>query len=146
VGDKLKKLKKEDYETLAEFRYQLRRFERVSENLSRKEGLTGQQYLLLLQLKGYPGRAWATIGELAERLQALHHSVVGLVDRCVERGLIVRKAGAGKPRSVEVHLTQEGERCLEHLAALHRAELAVVKGVFNVPEIDIDELQLGDPR
>jgi DNA-binding MarR family transcriptional regulator len=136
------RLKKQDYETLAEFRYQWRRFERVSEKIVRQEGITVQQYVLLLQLKGYPGREWATIVELAERLQAHHHSVVGLVDRCAERGLVRRQPSTRSRREVEVHLTAAGELCLEHLAKMHRAALAAQRNVFKVPIIE-EEVEPG---
>ena len=77
---------KADYELLSEFRYQLRRFMRFSEDAVQAEGMTPLQYQLLLQLKGFPGREWATVGELAERLQAQHHGVVALVTRCEGAG------------------------------------------------------------
>ena len=48
----------------------------------------------MLQVKGFPGRNWATIGELAERLQAKHHGVVALVSRCESLGLVQRQASA----------------------------------------------------
>jgi hypothetical protein len=70
----------------------MRRFVRFSERAAQGEGITPQQYLLLLHVKGLPGRAWALVGELAERLQ--------------------------------------------RLAALHRAELKSLAGVFEVPQID----------
>ena len=63
-------LKKSDFTALSEFRYQMRRYERFSENAVQAEGITPLQYLLLLHIKGYQEREWATIGELAERLQA----------------------------------------------------------------------------
>ena len=63
-------LVKSEFEALAAFRYQLRRFLLFSELLTRRHGVTNLQYLLLLQVKGFPGREWANIGELAERLQA----------------------------------------------------------------------------
>jgi len=81
------RISKKQYETLADFRYQLRRFLRHSEELSRRHGLTPLQYQLMLQLKGYPGRDMATVTELAERLQAKHHGVVALVTRCEQQGL-----------------------------------------------------------
>ena len=64
-------MSKTDFEKLAHFRYQLRRFLRFSEEVTRRKGITMLQYLLMLQIKGYPGREWATVGELAERLQAV---------------------------------------------------------------------------
>ena len=63
-------LSKQDFETLSDFRYHLRRFLRASEDLIHSEGITPLQYQLLLHIKGYAGREWATVGELAERLQA----------------------------------------------------------------------------
>ena len=58
-----------DYQALAEFRYQLRRFLRLSEEAVCAHGLMPQHHQLLLALKGLPGGRKATIGELAERLQ-----------------------------------------------------------------------------
>ena len=74
-----RKLDKKDFEALSEFRYRLRRFLRFSEQVTRRNGITPLQYLLLLHLKGFPGRDWATVGELAERLQAAHHGTVALI-------------------------------------------------------------------
>ena len=45
----------QDYQALSEFRYQLRRFLRFSEDAAQAEGLTGLQYQLLLHIKGNPG-------------------------------------------------------------------------------------------
>ena len=63
-------MSKADFETPAHFRYQLRRFLRFSENVTHQHGVTPLQYQLMLQIHGYPGRSWATVAELAERLQA----------------------------------------------------------------------------
>lgn len=130
-------LDKADFEQLSEFRYQMRRFERFSERAAQSEGITPLQYLLLLHVKGYPGRAWATIGELAERLQAQHHGVVALVSRCETIGLVERRQSETDRRQMEVHLLKPGEAILARLAALHRAELNSLKGTFNVPQIDL---------
>lgn len=126
-------LSKADFDVLAEFRYRLRRFLRFSEEVTRQSGLTPLQYQLLLQLKGYPGREWATVGELAERLQAKHHGVVALVSRCEAAGLVSRYASRADQRRVEVHLTPAGELCVQRLARLHRDELVSVKDGFIVP-------------
>lgn len=120
-------LKKNDYEALSDFRYRLRRFLRFSEEIVRNEGITPLQYLLLLHIKGYPGREWATVGELAERLQSHHHGTVALVSRCENLGLVKRKPSAEDRRQVEIHLTAKGERSLERLARLHRSELLDMK-------------------
>jgi DNA-binding MarR family transcriptional regulator len=98
--------------------------------------VTPLQYLLLLHIKGYPGRDYAYVGELAERLQAQPHGVVALVTRCESRGLVQRRPSERDGREVEVHLLPKGEHLLIRLASLHRAELKASRGVFPVPVIE----------
>lgn len=124
---------KEEFETLSDFRYQLRRFVRWSEELTRRQGVTNLQYLLMLHIKGYAGREWATIGELAERLQAQHHGVVALVSRCEKLGFVRRRPGRADGREVEVHLTAKGEKLVGRLARAHRDELLRLQGILAVP-------------
>ena len=131
------KMTKADYERLADFRYQLRRFLRFSEEVARAQGITSLQYLLMLQIKGFPGREWATVGELAERLQAKHHGVVSLISRCEAVGLVSRSVNGDDRRRVAVKLTAKGQRCLEKLALLHRSELQSSKGRFVVPDMNV---------
>ena len=127
-------MSKADVEQLAHFRYQLRRFLRFSEEVTRKNGITALQYQLMLQIKGFPGRQWATVGELAERLQAKHHGVVSLISRCEAMGLVRRSVSRDDRRQVEVRLTRKGDECLTRLAALHRVELLSAKGKLTVPD------------
>ena len=129
------RMSKADFETLAHFRYQLRRYLRFSEEVTRGNGITPLQYLLLLQIKGFPGRESATVGELAERLQAKHHGVVSLISRCELAGLVRRSVSCSDRRQVDVQLTQEGNECLEQLAGLHRRELLSLQGKFTVPDL-----------
>lgn len=117
---------KADFERLSRFRHRLRRFLRFSEQLCRGHGLTALQYQLLLHVMGFPGRTWATIGELAERLQAQHHGVVALVDRCEKLALLERRAGRSDQRVVEIHLLPKGEQLLARIAAAHRHELRLL--------------------
>ena len=131
-------MSKSEYEALAQFRYQLRRFLRFSEEATRGMGVTPLQYLLMLQIKGFPGRDWATVVELAERLQAKHHGVVALVSRCEAAGLVARNASRGDLRLVEVRLTKKGEQCLERLARLHRAEHLSPRGKLALPDFAAD--------
>ena len=127
-------LSKQDFEALARFRFGIRRYLRFSEEVVRSHGLTPQQYQLLLAIKGFPGRDWATVRELAERLQLRHHSVVELVDRAQGQDLVHRAAHPGDARAVRVLLTAEGERVLGRLAALHRDELRRMETVLAPPE------------
>lgn len=130
-----RRISKVEFETLAHFRYQLRRFLRFSEEVTRSKGITSLQYLLLLQIKGFPGREWATVGELAERLQAHQHGVVSLISRCEASGLVRRSVSGSDRRRVEVRLTRKGEECLEPLARLHRIELLSMRDKFAVPDL-----------
>jgi DNA-binding MarR family transcriptional regulator len=129
-------LTKQDFEALARFRFGIRRYLRFSEETVRRHGLTPQQYQLLLALKGFPGREWATVRELAERLQLRHHSVVELIDRAQRQGLVERAAHPTDARAVRVGLTDEGERVLMRLSALHREELRRVAAVLTPPSWD----------
>jgi DNA-binding MarR family transcriptional regulator len=124
---------KEDFEALSAFRHQVRRYLRWSEQLTRRAGITNLQYLLMLHVKGFAGREWASITELAERLQAQHHGVVALVTRCEKLGFVERRASRTDGRQVEVHLTRKGGRMVDRLARLHREELIRIEGGFSVP-------------
>lgn len=126
---------KREFETLSQFRYQLRRFLRFSEQVTRQNGITPLQYLLLLHIKGFPGRDWATVGELAERLQAQHHGVVALISRCEKLGWVKRAQGRTDRREVEIHLTAKGERMVGKMALLHRDELLSPDGSFLLPQL-----------
>jgi DNA-binding MarR family transcriptional regulator len=112
-----------EYQTLAEFRYQLRRFLRFSEEAARSVGLEPQQHQLLLALKGMPEGRAATVGELAERLQIQHHSTVELINRMVERDLIERSRDENDQRRVNISLTATGDEVLRKLSLLTQKEL-----------------------
>jgi len=128
-------LNKRDFETLAAFRYQIRKFVRFSEQLALKHGIKPQQYQLLLQVRGYPGRDWATVGELAERLQSQHHGVVALISRCEKLGLVERRRSSEDRRRIEIRLLAKGDKLVNKVAHLHRAELLSLQGRFVVPDI-----------
>lgn len=129
-------LTKAEFDALSEFRFQIRRFERFSENAVRACGITPLQYLLLLHVKGYPGRSYATVGELAERLQAKPNGVVALISRSEEHALVERRPSGTDRRQVEIHLLEAGELVLRKLAQRHRAELRSLANVFPIPMIN----------
>ncbi len=126
-------LSKQDFEALAQFRFGIRRYLRFSEEIVRRDGLTPQQYQLLLALKGFPGREWATVREVADRLQLRHHSVVELVNRAQAEGLVERAADPDDGRVVRVLLTGRGEQVLSRLSALHREQLRRMQAVLTLP-------------
>jgi DNA-binding MarR family transcriptional regulator len=126
-------LTKQDFEALARFRFGIRRYLRFSEEVVRGHGLTPQQYQLLLALKGFPGREWATVRELADRLQLRHHSVVELVNRAQGDGLVEREAHPEDGRAVRVVLTSIGQRILARLSTVHRDELRRMQAALVLP-------------
>jgi DNA-binding MarR family transcriptional regulator len=112
-----------ELESLAAFRYALRRFLHFSEEAAREVGLTPQQHQALLSVRGLSRGGPVTIGALAEHLQIRHHSAVGLVDRLEQKGLLERQSGGADRRQVHLALTGEGEGLLIRLSAAHRDEL-----------------------
>jgi DNA-binding MarR family transcriptional regulator len=112
-----------DYESLAELRYQIRRFLHFSEQASRTAGLEPHQHQFMLALKGLPKTGRPRIGELAERLQIRHHSAVELVNRLSAGGYVRRHRGGEDGREVLLSLTPKGEKVLRELSLHHRAEL-----------------------
>jgi len=118
-----KTLTQRDYESLAEFRHQIRRFLRFSERAAREAGLEPRQHQLLLALKGLPPNVRPKIAEVAERLQIQHHSAVELVNRLEAAGFVRRQRGSEDRREVHLQLTPKGEKVLRELSLHHRSEL-----------------------
>lgn len=121
---------------LAWFRYNLRKFLRFSEKAARQCEVTPQQHQLMLGVAGYTGRGTATVSELAEFLQERHNSVVGLVERAAQRGLVRKEHDVNDRRFVFVSLTPQGERLLAELTELHKEEVeAAREALMKSPEI-----------
>jgi DNA-binding MarR family transcriptional regulator len=112
-----------EYRRLAEFRYQLRRFLRFSEEHARLRGMEPQQHQSLLAIKGLPIGMEPTIANLAERMQLAHHSMVELVDRITEKGFATRTRSSEDRRNTWVTLTPKGEKMLTGISVLTYAEL-----------------------
>jgi DNA-binding MarR family transcriptional regulator len=132
-------LRTPDYRHLLEVRTGLRRFLHWSEEQARSAGLTPAQHQLLLAVRGHPGDRPPTIGELADHLLVRHHGAVQLVDRAAAAGLVTRERDAEDHRIVRVHLTPEGDRILESLAARHLDELRRVGLAFGEISAGIEE-------
>lgn len=117
---------KSHYELLAELRHTLRRFHRFSREAAQSAGLTAQQHQALLAIKGFVGRDFVSIGELAAHLHIRHHSAVGLVDRLAKRGFVRRAPSKSDRRRVHVSLTRAGEAKVERLSEAHLQELQLL--------------------
>jgi len=119
----LRPLTEPEYLALGEFRYQLRRFLRHMEEATRALDANPQQYQLVLAVKGLPRDVSPTISRLAERMQLNHNSMVELVDRCEENGLLRRSRSGNDRRQVTLSVTPEGDALLRKLGAAARQEL-----------------------
>jgi DNA-binding MarR family transcriptional regulator len=118
-----KELTLSDYQSLADLRYQIRKFLHFSEQAARVSGVEPHQHQLLLALRGLPKGALPRIGELAERVQIEPHSAVELVNRLAAGGYIERRRGDEDRREVLLALTSKGEKVLRQLSLHHRREL-----------------------
>jgi DNA-binding MarR family transcriptional regulator len=128
---------------LAWFRYNLRKFLRFSEKAARHCGVTPQQHQLMLGVAGYTGRGTATVSELAEFLQERHNSVVGLVERAAQRGLVRKEHDTDDRRYVLVSLTPQGEQILARLTELHKEEVkAAREALMKVPKVPAQVLEV----
>jgi DNA-binding MarR family transcriptional regulator len=113
----------EEYRALAELRHSIRLFVREGDAKARTAGLEPQQYLILLAIRGLPENVEATIRAIADRLALKHHSVVELVDRLEQHGLVRRTRSRDDRRRVFVSLLPRGERLLEEVARHRISEL-----------------------
>ncbi|MEV4238832.1 MULTISPECIES: MarR family transcriptional regulator [unclassified Nocardia] len=117
-------LSDEEYSRLLTFRAGLRRFLHWSERRAADVGLTATQHQLLLAIRGHSDPAGPSIGEIAEYLCTRHHSVVQLIDRTEQLGLVARNREEGKDRRVvRLALTEAGREILARLSATHLEEL-----------------------
>jgi DNA-binding MarR family transcriptional regulator len=107
----------DSYQAAAEFRAELRRFLRRSEDCSRAFGITPRQHLLLLQIAGAPG-ATTTVSELVNTLSLTQSAVTELVQRAEAAGLVTRAPSQEDGRVMHLSLTPLGN---EKLAAIHGA-------------------------
>jgi len=119
----MKKLTLSDYQALAEFRLQIRKFLHFSEQAVKKAGLERGQYQLMLAIKGMPQGVRPRVAELANRMQIQHHSAVELGNRLESRGFVRRERAQQDRREVLLALTPTGERVLSELALHHHEEL-----------------------
>jgi DNA-binding MarR family transcriptional regulator len=115
-------LDRERLQGLAGFRLALRRFLAASEAISKRAGVTQQQYQAMLAIKTWPTQSM-TMGDLADQLLLTHHAAVQLVNRMAKAGVAARAPSSTDRRSVLVKLTEAGEALLDRLAGLHLEEV-----------------------
>jgi DNA-binding MarR family transcriptional regulator len=93
----------------------LRRIVRVlrvgSRAAEKSVGLSGAQLFVLRALKNAPAQS---LNELAERTSTHQSSVSVVVQRLVDRKLVIRTSYAGDTRRVELALSAKGQSLLRH--------------------------------
>ena len=109
--------------SLAEFRYQIRRFLDFSRRAAREAGLAPQQHQLLMVIAGGGAGPSPSIRSLSQRLFLNHNTAVELVNRLEHKGLARRVPHPTDGRRVTVQITPRGRRILTRLARHHFAEL-----------------------
>jgi len=117
--------KKVDYESLAQFRYEIRSFLDFVQRVAAKSGIEPQQYQALLAIRGLRGDETPNVRTLARRMLLRHHSAVELSARLERRGWIKRTRSDNDRREVLLRLTSRGQHLLDKLSQLHREELRV---------------------
>ena len=103
----------EPYEAAASFRVALLSFQRQTEEITARNGLTTQRYLLLLLTRAWTDRGEAvTVKRLCEPLQMTQSAVTQLVLGAEEAGLLRRSPNPDDGRSHHLRLTATGARRL----------------------------------
>jgi len=127
--------------TLAEFRFQLRKFLNFSEMATERRGVAAQQYQLMQVIAAMPDGQQASISYLAERMVLRHNSTVELVDRAERAGLVRREHDESDLRRSLVRLTPHGEEVLNELVIEHLCELGprceyLIRSLQNLQDSD----------
>lgn len=118
-----------NYETLAAFRFELRRFLNFSEQAAKTLGMTPQQHQSLLAIRAAPARMLA-IGDLAEQLFVQPHTASELAERMIALGWLERHSAPEDKRRVLLGLTQQSEEMLGKMSKTHRDEVLRIRSTL----------------
>jgi DNA-binding MarR family transcriptional regulator len=113
----------DEYRELAEFRFQIRCFQSVTEERARELGIDADSYLLLLVIQGLPEGAKPTVVGLSDRMCTSREEVNRLVDMAVARNDISRASSEEGGTADWVKLTRNGRELLRRMALANRDEL-----------------------
>lgn len=137
-----RKLTGEDYAALGAFRYALRRFLAFSEAGAAAHGLTPQQHQALLAVRAHAGPEPISVGALAQSLLIKNHSALGLVERLVERGMLLRAPSPHDRRRVILSLTPQGAAVLETISRNNLGQLKSTMPAFTDLMQAMEQLEL----
>lgn len=116
------KLTDSDFEALASFRHELRRYLAFAHEVAEACGITMQHHQALLAIRASKAQA-LSITELADTLFLRHHSAVELTDRLEKAELAERIGDPRDGRKTLVRLSPRGAQLLNSLAARHLQEI-----------------------
>ena len=129
----MKNLSIADYQALAEFRYQIRKFLHFSDSAIEGAGLERSQYQLMLTIKGMPDGVRPRIRDIADRMLIQHHSAVELIDRLETGGYVRRERGQNDRREVLLaRIHNRGALALE--VSPHRLTPTLVNQYLEIKE------------
>jgi DNA-binding MarR family transcriptional regulator len=111
-----------DFEALAAFRHELRRYLAFAQEVAEATGITMQQHQALLAVHASKERA-LSITELADTMFLRHHSAVELTDRLEKAELAERVRDPTDGRRMLVKLAPRGAELLNSLAVRHLQEI-----------------------
>lgn len=111
-----------EFESLAQFRQELRRYLAFAQAIAEENGITMQHHQALLAIRASPRRI-LSISELADTLFLRHHSAVELTDRLERAQLAERVQDPTDRRRSLVQVSNRGTELLNSLAARHLQEL-----------------------
>lgn len=118
-----------DYETLAAFRYELRRFLNFSAQAAKALGMTPHQHQSLLAIRAAPEQM-LTVGDLADQLFIQPHTASELAERMIALGWLERRPSPGDRRRVPLGLTPQSQTMLGKMSATHRGEVLRVRSTL----------------
>lgn len=118
-----------DYETLAAFRYELRRFLNFSAQAAKALGMTPHQHQSLLAIRATPDRTM-TIGDLADQLFIQPHTASELAERMIALGWLERRPSLEDRRRVLLALTPQSDDILGKMSQTHRDEVLRIRSTL----------------
>lgn len=111
-----------DFEALAAFRHELRRYLAFAQEVAEACGITMQHHQALLAIRASKEQA-LSITELADTMFLRHHSAVELTDRLEKAQLAERVRDPSDGRKILVQLAPRGAELLQSLAVRHLLEI-----------------------
>lgn len=135
----------EEYRENADFYRALREFLQRADDRARGRGLTRQQFLLLLAVRGHRNYPSVSVGEVSDALKLQQSSTSLLIDRCVKRGHILRTEDPADRRRALVRLSEGGQALLDDIMDANRRDLGRLESALFGGSLQ-DAIRSGDGK